>query len=316
MNGVHVSQEDAVSANSNVKLRIGPSGLHIFYRRTGMNFLLDEITADSNLWAAAPRQMSIALTNICDLNCPHCYAPKNKSMLSIGQVVGWLHELDHNGCMGVGFGGGEPTLFPRFAELCSRAANETKLAVTMTTHGHHLKDQTIDALAGNVHFARISMDGVHNTYEAIRRRSFDALLQRIRAIGKIVPFGINYVVNSATIRDLNAALEIAVDLGAAEFLLLPEVPVGRGSGIDNKTKSRLREWVAGQRYSVRLSISECGSEGFPVCRPLKAERGLSAYVHIDASGVLKRTSYDLDGIVIRQEGIMSALRHLRLTTGD
>ena len=41
---------------------------------------------------------------------------------------------------------------------------------------------------------------------------FDALLQRIRAIGKVVPFGINYVVNSDTIRDLNAALEIAVVL--------------------------------------------------------------------------------------------------------
>ena len=316
MNGAYDLQGDAVPASSTVKLRIGPSGLHVFDRRTGMNILLEEISADAKLWAAAPRQMSIALTNICDLICPHCYAPKNKSMLTFDQVVDWLHELDQNGCMGVGFGGGEPTLFPRFAELCSRAANETTLAVTMTTHGHHLSHQTIEALAGNVHFARISMDGVHGTYEAIRLRSFDALLRRIRAIGKMVPFGINYVVNSDTIQDLSTALKIADDLGAAEFLLLPEVPVGRGLGIDDRTRARLREWVAEQRCSVPLSVSECGSEGLPVCRPLTAEQGLSAFAHIDASGVLKRTSYDLDGIVIQEGGIMTALRHLKLTTGD
>ena len=281
-----------------------------------MNFLLDDITADPNLWAAAPRQMSIAVTNICDLSCPHCYAPKDKSMLRIDQVVSWLYELDQNGCMGVGFGGGEPTLFPRFADLCSRAANETRLAVTMTTHGHHLSHQVIDSLAGNIHFARISMDGVRGTYESIRQRSFGALLRRIEAISNIVPFGINYVVNSVTIRDIDTAMRIANDLGAAEFLLLPEVPAGRGLGIDEQTKARLREWIAETHSSVRLTISEFGSEGLPVCSPLKEERGLSAFAHVDARGVLKSTSYDRNGILIQREGIMTALRHLRRIMGD
>lgn len=60
-----------------VKLRVGPDGLHLFDRRTGLNMLFDEIEAPEEQWSRAPRQVSIALTNACDLACSFCYAPKN-----------------------------------------------------------------------------------------------------------------------------------------------------------------------------------------------------------------------------------------------
>jgi hypothetical protein len=36
--------------------------------------------------------------------------------------------------LGVGFGGGEPTLYPHLVELCHYAAQNTGLAVTLTIH--------------------------------------------------------------------------------------------------------------------------------------------------------------------------------------
>ena len=93
----------------------------------------------------------------------------------------WLVDLDANGCIGVDFGGGEPTLYPRFIELCSRTERTTNLAITMTTHAHRLSDQLLKELAGNLHFVRVSMDGVGPTYESIRCRPFNALLERITA---------------------------------------------------------------------------------------------------------------------------------------
>ena len=300
----------------NIKYRSSPSGLHFFNRSTGINILVDEISLPSNTWSISPRQVSIALTNACDLTCPHCYAPKNPMVLPFDKLTNWLTELDINGCMGVGFGGGEPTLYPRLIELCNFATKKTNLAITMTTHAHRLSNHLLNKLDGNLHFIRVSMDGVGSTYESIRHRSFDALLDRITALKSIARFGINFVINSKTIGDLDAAVQLAKDLGAYEFLLLPEVPVGRGIGIDKDTALALRKWVNRYCGEVPLAISEDGSEGFPICNQLNAENGLSAFVHIDASGFLKRTSYDSSGVHIQMNGVMAALKKLKKITQE
>ncbi|HJW91669.1 MAG TPA: hypothetical protein VJ436_13590, partial [Anaerolineales bacterium] len=78
------------SIRSQYKIRIGSSGFHIFDRTTGLNVLLDEVQIPPALWAAAPRQVSIALTNVCDLACPYCFAPKNSATLDIERVTSWL----------------------------------------------------------------------------------------------------------------------------------------------------------------------------------------------------------------------------------
>ncbi|MBU0508291.1 radical SAM protein, partial [bacterium] len=265
----------------------------------------------TSTWAAAPRHVSVALTNACDLTCSHCYAPKNPAMLAFDRLTSWLADLDANGCIGVGFGGGEPTLYPQLTELCSFAARKTNLAVAMTTHAHRLSDQLLNELTGNLHFVRVSMDGVGPTYESIRCRPFDALLERIAALERVARFGINFIVNSKTVADLDAAVNLAADLGASEFLLLPEEPVGRGVGIDNETTIILRKWVNGYHGSVPLAVSEGGAEGLPTCNPLNAEAGLAAFAHIDASGIIKRTSYDTSGILIRENGVMAALDKLK-----
>lgn len=299
--------------NSRLKIRTGPAGLHFFNRITGINILVDEVIPPTSTWSAAPRQVSVALTNACDLACSHCYAPKNPAMLVFNRLISWLADLDANGCVGVGFGGGEPTLYPRLTEICSYAVRKTNLAVTMTTHAHRLSDQLLNELAGTLHFVRVSMDGVGSTYESIRCSPFDTLLERITALSRITPFGVNYVVNSKTIIDIDTAVKLAADLGASEFLLLPEEPVGRGRGIDEQTIITLRKWVNGYRGSVPLSISEGNTDGFPICNPLSTETGLAAFAHIDASGIIKRTSYDTSGILIRENGVMAALDKLKRT---
>jgi MoaA/NifB/PqqE/SkfB family radical SAM enzyme len=209
------------------KLRAGPSGLHLFDRKTGWNVLLDEVRIPPTQWARAPRQMSIALTNACDLGCPYCYAPKAFGSLDPYRLAGWLCELDEYGCFGVGFGGGEPTIHPSFADICRQTAKLTNLAVTFTTHGHRMKPEHRTQLKDAVHFIRVSMDGVDGTYETLRGRPFAGLKSKVEIIRDIAPFGINYVVNALTLPDLDAALEITAKWGASEFLLLPERPTDR-----------------------------------------------------------------------------------------
>lgn len=298
-------------SRDDVKIRSGPSGVHLFWRRTGLNILCDEIRTPDELWAIAPRQVSIALTNACDLKCHYCYAPKTPAALNPETLAGWLHELDAKGCLAVGFGGGEPTLHKNFVEICQYAARKTNLAVTFTTHVHRVDDTLAGALQGMVHFVRVSMDGVGNTYEKLRARPFAEFRARLEIIRRLAPFGINFVVNVTTMADLTAAVNLAAEAGASEFLLLPEHPIRGHSGIDPNTALALREWVNRYRDLLRLTISEAGSDGMPVVPVVAGESGLRAYAHIDAEGVLKRSSFDHYGMCIGNSGVLDALRRLQ-----
>lgn len=292
------------------KVRRSVAGLHLFERNSGMNVLLDELQVPHSQWSRAPRQVSIALTNRCDLACAHCYAPKSRDELCFDAVARWLTEIDSHGTLGVGFGGGEPTLYRRFPELCRYAVRETKLAVTFTTHGHHIDPAMADELQGSVHFIRVSMDGVGDTYESIRRRSFRGLQARLRLVRSISRFGINIVVNDRTVRELDEAADFAADSGACELLLLPQVRVRNVPAITGAAMQELQRWVVGYSGPLKLCINEGHSDDFPTCDPLVQERGLRAYAHVDASGIIKPSSYHGTGVAVGEGGFLEALEQL------
>lgn len=296
-----------------MKSRIGPNGVHLFDRVSGLNVLLDELLVEEAVWSIAPRQVSIALTNVCDLHCAYCYAPKLKTSLRTEQVLGWLKELDTEGCLGVGFGGGEPTLHPDFVDICRRAAQETQLAVTFTTHGHRFTPQMVRRLRGSVHFVRISVDGVNRTYEEQRGKPFASLLRAMESIATLSSFGINVVVNERTVAELDAVAELAQTFGANELLLLPQQQTNVVASIDGAANLALRNWVSKYRGTVRLAVSEAGASGLPTCDPLPDERGLQAYAHIDASGMLRASSYSTVGTKIGAESVISTLKRLKTT---
>jgi MoaA/NifB/PqqE/SkfB family radical SAM enzyme len=215
----------------------------------------------------------------------------------------------------VGFGGGEPTLHRDFALLCKLAAKTTRLAITFTTHAHRLNEQLAAELKGYVHFIRVSMDGIGTTYESLRGKDFRALCQKLKLVRSLAPFGINFVVNATTFPDLDAAVALANDCGASEFLLLPERPTLRCDGIDANTREELRAWVAASRMTIRLAVSESDADGLPTCDALRKEKGLRSYAHVDASGTLRRSSFDGIGVPIEPAGILDALKGLQRITG-
>lgn len=292
------------------KQRCSAAGVHLFDRTTGLNVLLDEVSIPCALHSRGPRQVSIALTNRCDLACAHCYAPKSRDELRFDTITRWLAELDVHGTLGVGFGGGEPTLYPEFVRLCQHAARATGLSVSFTTHGHHIDSELASQIRGSVHFIRVSMDGVGATYESIRRRSFAELIHRLENVRTISRFGVNVVINERTLLDLDDVARIAADSGACELLLLPQMPVRKVLGLAVDTLQVLRRWVDAYKGHLRLCINESSAEGFPTCDPLSEERGLRAYAHIDAMGVVKPSSYARDGIQLGEGGVLHALDQL------
>ena len=294
-----------------MKKRIGPDGIHFFDRCTGLNILIDEVLPPENKWSQAPRQISIALTNVCDLHCDFCYAPKVKASLQLDQLKKWIKDLDELGTLGIGFGGGEPTLYPHFSKICEYTANETDLAVTFTTHGHRLTDTLLADLKGNVHFIRISIDGVGATYEKFRGRKFDKLIERIERARQITSLGFNVVINDLTIQELDKVTEIAEKFDISEVLLLPQQATETVKGLSKDSYEQMMKWIEGYGGETRLTISDIGLESNFICNPLSRESGLNAYAHIDALGFLKASSYSNIGQQIGEKSILDVLQLLR-----
>lgn len=293
-----------------MKVRIGPAGFHFFDRRSGLNLLSERTNVPTCDWSAAPRSVSVALTNACDLACPYCYAPKAPAALEARFLVEWIEELDANGCLGVGFGGGEPTLHKDLASVCRHVTRHTTMAATITTHGHFLGAPLARSLEGNVHLIRLSMDGVGPTYESLRGRPFGAFVRHARIASSIARVGLNFVVNTTTLPDLDEAVDVAMQIGASQFLLLPEMSVDCRTGLDHGTVAELKDWVMAYKGPIPLAVSTTTEVELPICDPLPAEGGLRAFAHIDARGRIKRSSFERDGIPIGPGGVLRALEHL------
>jgi sulfatase maturation enzyme AslB (radical SAM superfamily) len=293
------------------KVRLSEAGVHLFDRVSGLNVLFDEVEVPAGQVSRAPRYLSVALTNACELRCAYCYAPKYAAALDMGRVVAWAVELDGAGCLGVGFGGGEPTAYRRFAQLCAQIAESTSMAVTFTTHGHRLSPALADALRGSVHFARLSVDGVGATYERLRGRPFAAAISAAALLRSVAPVGINTVVNADTIGELDDVAEFAADVGASELLLLPEQPTAATAGISDGDAERLVRWIGTARTRVRLAIARSGLEtSVPAAEVIPGERPLDAHMHVDATGVLRPHAFASIGTSI-EGSILDAVQVLR-----
>lgn len=292
------------------KWRLSRHGAQWFERESGLNVLIEELSFPAAAWALSPRYVSIALTNACELRCAFCYAPKVPGRLDAVDVCRWAEELDAGGGLGVGFGGGEPTAHPQFAWLCEQVSCRTQLAVSFTTHGHRLDEDLARRLRGSVHFIRISVDGVGDTYEAVRGRSFAELRRRVAVAASIAPFGINMVVTDHTLCELGAVAAFAAEVGARELLLLPEQPTARGPGLGASGMRAVEGWLAQGGAPLRLAVARsAATTEMPIADPFGPEPELEAHAHVDARGVLRADAYSDEGINV-EGSILDALASL------
>ena len=67
-----------------MKIRAERSGFHCFDRCSSQHILLDEVVPKPDALSITQRTLSVALLNICDLNCHFCYRPKHQRYPSYG----------------------------------------------------------------------------------------------------------------------------------------------------------------------------------------------------------------------------------------
>lgn len=277
-------------------VRLSSGGMHYFDRRSGLNLLDDSVKIEAERQSMAPMFVSIALTNACNLSCLHCFAPKKEAMVQCERCIYWIDDLAENGCLGVGFGGGEPLLHPDFEKLSTYVHDKTKMACTVTSNGTLWTDDLIERLDGKVDFLRISTNGNALPVELIQK-----LAIRFNV-------GINYLLTDVTFGQLESTIKEAALLGVQEVLILPVIGTGRVMPMNQKRIMELDCWLRSFPSPIRLTVSENGAENLTAVTAIPGESGLRQYAHIAADGVLKRSSFMADGIIIGDKTISDILK--------
>jgi MoaA/NifB/PqqE/SkfB family radical SAM enzyme len=250
-----------------------------------------------------PAVVSIALTNLCDLSCPFCYAPKSHHSLEGADVVRWSKEFSLAGTFEIAFGGGEPTLYSQLTTVCERVWDETDLGISLTTNGQHLDPELIERLVGHISILRISVDGPEPYYSRIRGRAFKAVLEAMSTINGRIPIGINTVMNRDTICLLDEMAELLIGIGVRDWLLLPQVEDGNFVMTANEW-NLLNDWMTRHHSEFNLSTSMDAREHLSVAT-LFAEQQYD-YAHIRADGSICQSSYKGEGTSIGNGSALAA----------
>ena len=109
-----------------MRVRHERSGIHLFDRQSGTHILCDELTPVPELWSIAPRILSIALSNVCDLSCYYCYRQPTRDSLTLPFVQQVVKAVDVLETLEVTLGGGEPLLVPYLLRYASGSGRKRR----------------------------------------------------------------------------------------------------------------------------------------------------------------------------------------------
>lgn len=296
-----------------MKLRIEPLGLHYYDRKTGLHFLLDEIETSVTEYSIAPRTLSLAITNKCNLNCSFCHIEKGKTSLSVDTIIKLCKEFDRLGTFDIAIGGGEPLLHKDLPQICKRIWEETSLGISITTNGTLLNEKLVSELKNYVSFLRISIDSVNqDVYRSIRNYDLDIIASKLLLLKNKIPFGINAVINSQTILDLNKLLEFALKFGAEELLLLPEVN-NNEFVLTKREWDYLENWITENIDRIPLRIIDRARKKINVPMLFESQEYFEDYKYVDVNLKIKNSSYEKEFELLDIDKIENMLKKWRST---
>jgi len=221
-----------------------------FDRASGLHVRLDG-PAHAAERRVAPRVVQIGLTNHCNLRCGFCFRDRTlASAWTAPVLLEWARVLARAGVLELGFGQGEPLLFPGFPALVRTLARETALAINFTTNGVRLSAGLLDEFDGALGQLRLSYYEDNEPLTRVR------LLADHRA-----RFGVSLLVTPARLATLQATVEALVDAGCGDVLLLsyngPDPALHLSPDDDRALARSILALHARHGAALRLGLSVC-----------------------------------------------------------
>jgi len=154
----------------------------------------------------------LQVTRECNQNCRFCSNPENQETLDYRDALSFIQGFRARGCHGVIFTGGEPTLFPKLAQLI-RDAHKAGIAPRIISNGQKLSDpafldELIRAGLDHVHLSIHSHREAVQNYLAGNPDSWKNLVLALENCGRRgLTVNINTVINAHNADHLDGIVE-------------------------------------------------------------------------------------------------------------
>lgn len=149
---------------------------------------------DSRELAAAPEQVTVMVTDLCNLRCKMCHFAHNandsyrlnrQGSMSPGLFYKLIDETPHTRL--VSLTGGEPLLHPHLPDFIAYAKKRGRIC-SLTTNGWYLAERALELCRAGLDILAVSVDGPQAVHDQIRgRRSFQRLEKGLETVLSIEP---------------------------------------------------------------------------------------------------------------------------------
>ncbi len=199
-----------------------------------------EINPPANFNISTPLSVSVDITNMCNLKCLHCYnssGDERENELSESELKMVIRQIANMKTSYVCLCGGETLCCPYVFDIIKMLKGNTG-SINMVSNGFLLNEETaIRLINSGLDLLQISVDGLtdieHDTFRG-RRGSFE---KAINAINLCVKHGLTTLVsccpNKLNINSISDMIDYCYQLGVTSFRMMPLIPMGRGSAIEN-----------------------------------------------------------------------------------
>src|SRR6266568_1076152 len=211
-----------------------------------------------------PSSVCLRITRRCNAACSFCQAPNtSRAELTLDQIRILSETFASAGVLSIKLSGGEPTVRPDLPDIIV-AVNAAGPKVVITTNGIRISDEVLDAVVRHSAEFKFSIHRPDMTNDDVLRvRSFERIIANLASCRRRkIPFALNTVVTSRTIKLMDDMARFALQQGARKISFIPVLPRGRAAasdqdGIDAKDLAHVRAQVTALRryYGDRIKVS-------------------------------------------------------------
>lgn len=239
-------------------------------------FLRDLTNEGALWWRAQPMTWSVPapatsvfwnITGRCNLACRHCAVSSGIQRargLRLTECRRVIDDMAAFGIRDVALSGGEPLLRPDWFELATYARS-CGLTVSVSTNGTLVSERVARQIAELETDVQVSLDGatpeVHDEFRGVP----GTWARAVRGVRNLVAAGVSVTigttVTTANIRQVPALCDLARDLGARVYRIIPFVPSGRGGDsreleVSPLAMRRVTESLRERRRQNDIAIAE------------------------------------------------------------
>lgn len=212
------------------------------------------IQGKKNVAIPAPRFISSWISEKCNLDCTYCFfsdTNHDKSHLYINEdaFLEWLAQARYAGAEALEFsGGGEPTLHPKFQHIFEGAS---LMGYKLGIITHACNDMPLAEMVKKFKYVRCGLDAATaSTHDLIKRNKrkdywFHKAIENIKELVRLrdqnnpdgFTVGIKIVLNTINYHELQAMIDLAVDLNVDYIQIKREHSSDHDLNIDQITEA-------------------------------------------------------------------------------